>query len=419
METAQITQSLRAAMLQQSQQGMTVSQMMESGMSFADIIIMMMQGQQDGMSLMQDNLIQTADNVDSENNLLFGLLNGENQNSIFSQQLAELMNISLKNETDFELPFDIDYESLGEDSNEQNIKFADNLIKADPFQLAGLLDYISTGYGIPVGSDISDNKIFDDFQQNNYQTENVLFDPEEMIKSGEMEIVNYVPASTEKSDSGISQNDGEVLDFYRTMNSVKENVKSDETKPDDKTVNYNIEDMNRYTERIDISFERASAETTMNKMEYEAPDKQLLDGISENLDKGLGQFTVKLKPEGLGEILVNLVQNDDGKMLLTMVASNEKTAELLNKDLASLQSSLSQHNVEISPNGVDIEHEVASLSSAFDQYDERRQDEANQENQYRQLREKLGDISIRNVGFDTELQNEDVHLLDQALNITI
>lgn len=419
METAQITQSLRAAMLQQSQQGMTVSQMMESGMSFADIIIMMMQGQQDGMSLMQDNLIQTADNVDSENNLLFGLLNGENQNSIFSQQLAELMNISLKNETDFELPFDIDYESLGEDSNEQNIKFADNLIKADPFQLAGLLDYISTGYGIPVGSDISDNKIFDDFQQNNYQTENVLFDPEEMIKSGEMEIVNYVPASTEKSDSGISQNDGEVLDFYRTMNSVKENVKSEETKPDDKTVNYNIEDMNRYTERIDISFERASAETAMNKMEYEAPDKQLLDGISENLDKGLGQFTVKLKPEGLGEILVNLVQNDDGKMLLTMVASNEKTAELLNKDLASLQSSLSQHNVEISPNGVDIEHEVASLSSAFDQYDERRQDEANQENQYRQLREKLGDISIRNVGFDTELQNEDVHLLDQALNITI
>lgn len=419
METAQITQSLRAAMLQQSQQGMTVSQMMESGMSFADIIIMMMQGQQDGMSLMQDNLIQTADNVDSENNLLFGLLNGENQNSIFSQQLAELMNISLKNETDFELPFDIDYESLGEDSNEQNIKFADNLIKADPFQLAGLLDYISTGYGIPVGSDISDNKIFDDFQQNNYQTENVLFDPEEMIKSGEMEIVNYVPVSTEKSDSGISQNDGEILDFYRTMNSVKENVKSEETKPDDKTVNYNIEDMNRYTERIDISFERASAETAMNKMEYEAPDKQLLDGISENLDKGLGQFTVKLKPEGLGEILVNLVQNDDGKMLLTMVASNEKTAELLNKDLASLQSSLSQHNVEISPNGVDIEHEVASLSSAFDQYDERRQDEANQENQYRQLREKLGDISIRNVGFDTELQNEDVHLLDQALNITI
>lgn len=74
---------------------------------------------------------------------------------------------------------------------------------------------------------------------------------------------------------------------------------------------------------LDIRFDRITSDIRM-KTEFEAPEKQLLKGVEENLKNGKSEFTVKLKPEGLGEIIVRLVQNDGGKMLMSMTASSAK-----------------------------------------------------------------------------------------------
>jgi len=257
--------------------------------------------------------------------------------------------------------------------------------------------------------------------------QNTAFNPEELLKSGEMEIVSYTPAgsgqgsdalmSDENQDGSDSNN---VIDFYRTLKSVKESTGTEKTQKSENTVNFNVDDMHKYAENIDISFDRVSAETSMNKAEFDSVEKQLTDGISENLDKGNGEFTVKLKPEGLGEILVKLVQSNEGKMLLTMVASSEKTADILNKDLSSLQSSLNQHNVEIANNSVETAKSVMPLESTFNQYDERRQDEGNQQQQFRNLKSKVKESSaVDNISYDTTIGIIDNRVLDKALNITI
>ena len=106
-------------------------------------------------------------------------------------------------------------------------------------------------------------------------------------------------------------------------------------------------------------------------------------------------------------------------MLLTMVASSAKTAELLNHDLSSLQSSLSQHNVEIANNSIEVAKNVMPASSAFDQYDERRQDEGNQQNQFRQIRSKVRNVSVGEVSFDSDTKPSLDKVLDQSLNILI
>lgn len=320
-------------------------------------------------------------------------------------------------------------------SDERNRKdsfdFSESVIKADPLQLAGLLDFISTGIGIPEAMDISDSQLFKNVSDNGAMervSERTLFDPEEMIESGEMEILSYTPAETKQKPvltqpQDMLETDEKTIDFARTMKSVRENVKPIVSDEDDE-VKTNVpvmtaEDMNNNAEKIDISFDRAYAELELNKTKYGSADKQLLKGISENLQKGRSEFTVKLRPEGLGEILVKLVSEDGGKAVLSMVASSEKTAQLLNRDLASLQSSLNQHNVEIENNSVKTLETVTATQSAFSQYDERRQDEANQQNQFRRIRKKLGNISVGNVSYDNESEPVSSNVIDSALNITI
>lgn len=515
METEQITQSLRAAMMQQSQQGMTVTQMMSSGLSFADIILTIFgnqQGNSNGLAsagtvfpdfsggnlqlaeqgtvqnefaeilgLLTPEILSGLDNSDTRySELLSGMQSGVSKKSGNIPAVSKLFsspdngdtvditdNLSNSGFSDIEKALNFDMLNLTE--TDSDLSYSDNMVKADPFQLAGLLDYIGTGTGIPSVTDISDKQIFnrkvpdivdnsavdDDFVNNAFNsiavdnnvnnfefdnadllnTDNIRtvssvpesqFNPEEMLKSGEMEIISYVPdtlgASSDSETADNSGDEGEALEFYRTLNSVKENVKSEDSGSvgvSENAVNLSAEDLNGFAKNIDISFERAAAETTMNKMEYEPADKQLADGISKNLEKGQSEFTVKLKPEGLGEILVKLVQSSEGKMMLTMVASSEKTAELLNRDLASLQSSLNQHNVQISDSGVNVAKNVMPMSSAFDQYDERRQDEGKQQNQFRELKSKIRSVSVQNVSYDAETAAQQSIISDSALNITI
>ena len=156
-----------------------------------------------------------------------------------------------------------------------------------------------------------------------------------------------------------------MLDFYRTMQNAKEAVPA--VKDSEKTKSSGIGAMQNDAQGLDIRFDRITSDIRM-KTEFEAPEKQLLKGVEENLKNGKSEFTVKLKPEGLGEIIVRLVQNDGGKMLMSMTASSAKTAELLNSNLSSLQSSLNQHNVEIVNPSDMIKNAVAPAAPSFEQY---------------------------------------------------
>lgn len=540
MDAGQITQGLRADILQQAAgQGMNVMQMMESGMSFADIMLMIVQNQQsvadipvmqtqqdvagvpnmeealeilnfqtnavnpdivlniqnsdiasDFSGLMKDvsdmndegviseadmlinntenlvinntdnmdvfQLFVKNDNQDTYNDNFFVKKDNQNnpdmnpdikdpvqtQTNIWTdnpmaEKLTEILNITGnavlgKENNENGNNFVVKLLSELSDSNQvkDSFDFSESMLKVDPLQLAGLLDFISTGNGIPLASDISDNQMFRNLENTasvKGVSDGLIFNPEEMLANGEMEIVSYVPAGNKASDSFTQQQqpqtDGETIDFARTMKSVRENVKTDITDEQEAVSEFssvmNGVNPDELAQKVDISFERAYAELEMNKAKYGSADQQLYKGISENLQDGKSEFTVKLRPEGLGEILVKLVTDEGGKSVLSLVASSEKTAELLNRDLASLQTSLNNHNVEIENNSVKTAETVMHAQSAFDQFDERRQDEANQQNHFRQLKNKLGEISDRNVSFDAETEPIISSVADSALNITI
>lgn len=433
METEQISQNLVSSLnsLRQSGQGMTVSQMMSSGISFADIISMMINGTNQNAEttgIFDPQLFQNTQQTASENII------PEQFTDIFGILSPEILKGSEKNSDSWISQI---FENNSLLDQKETLDLSDGLVKADPSQLAGLLDFIRTGNEIPLFTAVNESP---DRTADTVSDIKSVFDPNEMIKSGEMEIVSYIPAGkaeNAQTNQETPENEKEVLDFFRTMKSVKENtgakensadkIRSSEQKTEtadtvkedsDKNI-FNLESLNKYAEPVDISFERAEAELKMNRAEYELPEKQLLKGVSENLEQGKSEFTVKLKPEGLGEILVKLVSGDEGKMLLTMVASSAKTAELLNHDLSSLQSSLSQHNVEIANNSIEVAKNVMPASSAFDQYDERRQDEGNQQNQFRQIRSKVRNVSVGEVSFDSDTKPSLDKVLDQSLNILI
>ena len=324
--------------------------------------------------------------------------------------------------------------------------FSEDIIKADPRQLAGLLDFISTGVGIPLISDIADREVFKELNTVGSISAERIFDPAEMIKNGEMEIISYTPAAKtdETAQNNGSESNGsegnpfpkEDVDFARLMKGVREKVNPfirslrDEDEDDydlgiKMTEKLTPETMHDVTRRVDISFDRALAELEMNKAEYGTPDQQVAKGVAENLLRGRSEFTVKLRPEGLGEILVKLVSDDAGKTILSMVASSQRTADLLNKDLAALQSQLGNHNVEIENNSVKVSETVMPAEhqsdAAFNQFDQRRRDEGEQANRYRAVRKRLNtdDVRIGNTEFDTDIEVGKTSVDDQALNITI
>ncbi|MDR0920384.1 MAG: flagellar hook-length control protein FliK [Oscillospiraceae bacterium] len=74
--------------------------------------------------------------------------------------------------------------------------------------------------------------------------------------------------------------------------------------------------------------------------------KQTFDAIKDNISLGKNEFNIKLNPEGLGEISVNITKQD-GKMLISMTASKPETAELLNRQLNTLQDIVKNYGAEI------------------------------------------------------------------------
>lgn len=328
MEMTQIAQSLRAQMLQQGGvSAAQLNQLMASGCSFADIIMMMLANTQTGADL--NALMSDGEGLFGEGQ--FPVIPGE--------------------------------------SKLNNSDFSENLFNIDPAQLSGLFGFVMTGNQLSSDNNIL-NSICDEmtsgtsFDSNNMNAYDFV---NKYIENGELEIISYKTAQNNSSATGseTSSGDGEdVMDFINMMREARNNLAGAKNVKDVEPAE--IGALQTEAERLDIRFEQINSEIKM-KNEFESPENQLLKGVAENLKQGNNEFTVKLKPEGLGEIIVKLVQNDGGKMLMSMTASSAKTAELLNSNLSSLQSSLSQHNVEIvNPN--DMTNTVSAMESAFEHF---------------------------------------------------
>ena len=334
MNTAQITQSLRAQMAAKGISGRQISQMMGSGTSFMDIIQLMLMNTQTGADLQGD---------------LSGILGTLTENLMGSQEY-----------------FPVVPQEDGA-SEEARFDYTENLISADPLQLAGLLGFISTGNNINANDEIL-STLYSELPINAQDFMNTKVNAYDLVnqylESGELEIVGFSPAGADTQNQA-NANGGQSEDFmelFRTMKSAKEGVSASGETVDPAT----ISSLQNSAENLDIRFDRISSEIKMFE-EFESPENQLLKGVADNLQQGNSEFTVKLKPEGLGEIIVKLIQNDGGKMLMSMTASNAGTADLLNSNLAALQSSLNQHNVEI-VNPTDMTNTVAAMETAFEHY---------------------------------------------------
>ncbi|MBP0977443.1 MAG: flagellar hook-length control protein FliK, partial [Oscillospiraceae bacterium] len=73
---------------------------------------------------------------------------------------------------------------------------------------------------------------------------------------------------------------------------------------------------------------------------------QTYRALDESIIKNRKHFVIRLNPEGLGEITVRLIKSESS-VLVKMIASDRKTAALLNRDLDVLQDQLKVHNAEI------------------------------------------------------------------------
>lgn len=348
METAKISQSLRQQAIQQNCFSSDVNQMMMSGYSFSDIILMMLSN------------TYTGENLQNDGNI--------------SSQYNEIIDILSRNF----MPDQTQFPVIPQDNLVTNLKnsdFSNDFISVDPTQLSGLLGFIMTGNDLPGNSGLLSTL----YEEMPIKTSSLNADKAAVselvngyIKSGELEIIDYKSDNSGGADvfaskNSMSENQDEsgLLDFYRTMQNAKEAVP--DVKDYDRMEPSGINALQNEASGIDIRFDRIKSEVKM-KEEFEAPEKQLLKGVEENLKNGKSEFTVKLKPEGLGEIIVKLVQNDGGKMLMSMTASSAKTAELLNSNLSSLQNSLNQHNVEIINPSDMFKNAAAPVAPAFEQY---------------------------------------------------
>ena len=401
MDITQFVQSLDMQAMQQN--GFSVgalNRLAASGTSFADIILMMLSNTQTGEAIQG---AQTSDYNSILEVLTENLTGNEEQYyPVVPQNVQSTLT-----------------DGLTDNSSDDDIKisdFSDNVISADPIQLSGLLGVIMTGSAIPQNNEILSTLYkeipvnAESFSKSAVSAEDII---NKYIDKGELEILGFTSGKTadapvknaQTNSANHAEYDEGFMDFQRTMKTaietVPETIKAstaDSSESGD--VQANISSIENIALPLDIRFEKINSDIKM-KEEFEAPEKQLLKGVEENLKNGKSEFTVKLKPEGLGEIIVKLVQNDGGKMLMSMTASSMKTAELLNSNLSSLQSSLSQHNVEI-VNPSDMSPTVAAMTPAFEQY-------YGQNNGYRQNQQFYN----RNQGYTVYSETDDAESFDE------
>ena len=122
------------------------------------------------------------------------------------------------------------------------------------------------------------------------------------------------------------------------------------------------------------------SQNTSFKDVYKGMSKEVIDQVKVNITKsavkGVDKVEIQLKPEDLGHIEVKMQIGKDGKLQAHIVASRPETAEMLQKDIASLQKAF---------NDAGFQTDEGSLSFSF-----RNEGQSNQEQEKSNLRNFIG-----------------------------
>ena len=112
--------------------------------------------------------------------------------------------------------------------------------------------------------------------------------------------------------------------------------------------------------------------------------EQITDGVKANINLEKSEFTVKLNPEELGELTLKLIE-ENGKMVLDITAASEKTARMLNGDIAALRESVGSMNIEVREVTVSAPEEIQENNAQFNmtsqQFSDRQRAFQNQQQQ--------------------------------------
>ena len=142
-----------------------------------------------------------------------------------------------------------------------------------------------------------------------------------------------------------------------------------------------------------ISNAKIAANDTQNtsfKDVYKGMSKEVIDQVKVNITKsavkGVDKVEIQLKPEDLGHIEVKMQIGKDGKLQAHIVASRPETAEMLQKDIASLQKAF---------NDAGFQTDEGSLSFSF-----RNEGQSNQEQERNNLRNFIGQALEQETAMD-------------------
>ena len=102
--------------------------------------------------------------------------------------------------------------------------------------------------------------------------------------------------------------------------------------------------------------------------EDKAVFNQTLDLLSRAITEERQLYTARLHPEGLGEIIIRMEKSSAG-VVFDILATNEKTAQLINAKLAQLQNGMTEYDAKINPAVVTASSNAESMSGfGFDDF---------------------------------------------------
>ena len=218
-------------------------------------------------------------------------------------------------------------------------------------------------------------------------------------ENAELKAVNEMPITSvtfeKTSDTQLIQPMGVTVPNMVSQRVVKADLSALGQLNDD---NNNTNETNDFTAQLsEIAMANASSDAVQTQIELPKAEtlsnplfnefniaEQITDGVKANINLEKSEFTVKLNPEELGELTLKLIE-ENGKMVLDITAASEKTARMLNGDIAALRESVGSMNIEVREVTVSAPEEIQENNAQFNmtnqQFSDRQRAFQNQQQQ--------------------------------------
>ena len=201
------------------------------------------------------------------------------------------------------------------------------------------------------------------------------------VKNAESKAINELPIASvtfeKTSETQLVQPTGVTVPNMVSQRIVKADLSALGQVNDDNN-NGNANETNDFNAQLsEIAIANASSNAVQSEIELPKAEtlsnplfnefniaEQITDGVKANINLEKSEFTVKLNPEELGELTLKLVE-ENGKMVLDITAASEKTARMLNGDIAALRDSVGSMNIEVREVTVSAPEEIQENSAQF------------------------------------------------------